>query len=36
VAAGRQESMGDLRGDLAQLTRAVRALSRQTPPTERG
>ncbi len=36
VAAGRQESMGDLRGDLAQLTRAVRALSRQSPPSERG
>jgi hypothetical protein len=36
VAAGRQESMGDLRGDLAQLTRAVRALSRQSPPAERG
>jgi hypothetical protein len=28
VAAGRQESMSDLRGDLAQLTRAVRALAR--------
>ncbi len=28
VAAGRQESMADLRADLAQLTRAVRALSR--------
>ena len=26
VAAGRQESLGDLRSDLAQLTRAVRAL----------
>jgi hypothetical protein len=36
VAAGRQESIGDLRGDLAQLTRAVRALSRQASPTERG
>jgi hypothetical protein len=28
VAAGRQESMADLRSDLAQLTRAVRALAR--------
>jgi hypothetical protein len=36
VAAGRQESMADLRGDLAQLTRAVRALARQAPPSERG
>lgn len=36
VAAGRQESMADLRGDLAQLTRAVRALGRQSPPPERG
>lgn len=36
VAAGRQESMADLRGDLAQLTRAVRALGRQAPPPERG
>ena len=35
VAAGRQESMGDLRADLAQLTRAVRALSlhTETPAT---
>ncbi|MFN0115149.1 MAG: biopolymer transporter ExbB [Paracoccaceae bacterium] len=30
VAAGRQESMSDLRGDLAQLIRAVRALTRTT------
>lgn len=36
VASGRQESMADLRGDLAQLTRAVRALGRQAPPAERG
>lgn len=36
VAAGRQESMADLRGDLAQLTRAVRALGRQSSPPERG
>lgn len=36
VAAGRQESMADLRGDLAQLTRAVRSLGRSTPPPERG
>lgn len=37
VAAGRQESIADLRGDLAQLTRAVRTLGR-TPgaPPERG
>jgi hypothetical protein len=28
VAAGRQESMTDLRSDLANLTRAVRALAR--------
>ncbi|OYX42232.1 MAG: biopolymer transporter ExbB [Rhodobacterales bacterium 32-67-9] len=28
VAAGRQESMADLRGDLGELTRAVRALAR--------
>ena len=35
VASGRQESMADLRGDLAQLTRAVRALGRQAP-AERG
>ncbi len=35
VAAGRQESLGDLRADLAQLTRAVRALgSRTGAPTE--
>ncbi|MDW4549431.1 biopolymer transporter ExbB [Defluviimonas sp. D31] len=31
VAAGRQESMADLRGDIAQLTRAVRALGRPDP-----
>lgn len=31
VAAGRQESMADLRGDLGQLTRAVRALARPDP-----
>jgi hypothetical protein len=39
VAAGRQESMADLRSDLAQLTRAVRALARvaETPaPARRG
>ena len=35
VAAGRQESLGDLRADLAQLTRAVRALgSRTGAPTD--
>ena len=34
VAAGRQESLGDLRADLAQLTRAVRALgTRGEAPT---
>lgn len=31
VAAGRQESMADLRGDLAELIRAVRALGRGDP-----
>ncbi len=31
VAAGRQESMADLRGDLAELIRAVRALGRGEP-----
>lgn len=31
VAAGRQESMTDLRGDLAELIRAVRALGRGEP-----
>jgi hypothetical protein len=38
VAAGRQESIAELRGDIAQLTRAVRALgSRQAePPPRRG
>ena len=38
VAAGRQESMADLRSDLAQLTRAVRALGRaaEAPPATRG
>ncbi len=33
VAAGRQESMADLRADLAQLTRAVRALARSAETT---
>lgn len=36
VAAGRQESMGDLRGDLAELTRAVRALGRAAETVRRG
>lgn len=37
VAAGRQEALGDLRQDLAQLTRAVRALGgRVDPPPGRG
>lgn len=31
VAAGRQESIAELRGDLAQLTRAVRAIGREVP-----
>jgi len=31
VAAGRQEAVGELRGDLAQLTRAVRSLVRIEP-----
>ncbi|MGB7320269.1 MAG: biopolymer transporter ExbB, partial [Albidovulum sp.] len=31
VAAGRQESMADLRGDLGELTRAVRGLARPDP-----
>ena len=35
VAAGRQESIADLRGDLGELTRAVRALAR-TEATRRG
>jgi len=35
VAAGRQEALGDLRADLAQLIRAVRALQGQgTPPPQ--
>ncbi len=34
VAAGRQESVADLRGDIAELTRAVRALA-GTPPKGR-
>ena len=32
LSAGRQESMADLRSDLAILTQAVRQLSRQAPP----
>jgi hypothetical protein len=37
VAAGRQEALGDLRADLAQLTRAVRSLGgRGEPPADRG
>ncbi len=37
VAAGRQEALGDLRADLAQLTRAVRNLGgRGEPPADRG
>ena len=36
VAAGRQESMADLRGDLAELTRAVRALGRAAEQGRRG
>ncbi|MFZ1728200.1 MAG: biopolymer transporter ExbB [Albidovulum sp.] len=33
VAAGRQESIADLRGDLAELTRTVRTLARIDPAT---
>jgi len=36
VAAGRQESMADLRADLAQLTKAVRALNPATQPRRGG
>lgn len=32
LSAGRQESLADLRGDLASLTQAVRQLNRQPPP----
>ncbi len=32
LSAGRQESMADLRADLASLTQAVRQLNRQPPP----
>ena len=35
-AAGRQESMADLRGDLAELIRAVRALGRVAEQGRRG
>lgn len=34
VAAGRQEAIGDLRNDLAQLTRAVRALGGRAEPAQ--
>ena len=34
VAAGRQESMAELRADIAQLTRAVRALGRSAETTQ--
>lgn len=33
ISAGRQESLSDLRGDLATLTQAVRQLNRQRPPS---
>ena len=33
LSAGRQESLADLRGDLATLTQAVRQLNRQRPPS---
>ncbi|MCC6002645.1 MAG: biopolymer transporter ExbB [Pararhodobacter sp.] len=33
LSAGRQESLSDLRGDLATLTQAVRQLNRQRPPS---
>lgn len=36
VAGGRQESLADLRSDLAQLTKAVRALGQPVPPARRG
>jgi len=32
ISAGRQESISDLRADLATLTQAVRQLNRQLPP----
>ena len=36
ISAGRQESMADLRADLAMLTQAVRTLNRQPPPNFEG
>jgi hypothetical protein len=33
MSAGRQESIADLRSDLAQLTRAVRQIGKDAPPT---
>jgi hypothetical protein len=36
VAGGRQENLADLRSDLAQLTKAVRALGQPVPPARRG
>lgn len=36
IAAGRQESMAELRADIAGLTKAIRALSRAAQPDERG
>jgi len=33
LSAGRQESMADMRSDLAMLTQAVRQLNRQAPPS---
>ena len=36
ISAGRQESMTDLRGDLAALTKAIRALSRAPVAEGRG
>lgn len=36
ISAGRQETVADLRSDLAALTAAIRQLSRATPPTGRG
>jgi hypothetical protein len=32
MSAGRQESIADLRSDLAQLTRAVRQIGKDTTP----
>lgn len=36
MSAGRQETLADLRGDLAQLTRAIEALTPDSPQARRG